>query len=45
MVTAVLAYIAASRRPKLPVYLVDFAVAKGPDEWKFPKEWFLPQSR
>jgi hypothetical protein len=26
------------------VYLVDFAVHKGLDAWKFPKEWFLPQS-
>ncbi|KAI8474465.1 MAG: FAE1/Type III polyketide synthase-like protein-domain-containing protein [Monoraphidium minutum] len=27
-----------------PTYLVDFAVHKGLEEWKFPKEWFLPHS-
>lgn len=27
-----------------PTYLIDFSVHKGLDEWKFPKEWFLPQS-
>lgn len=28
-----------------PTYLVDFVVHKGLDEWRFPKDWFLPQSR
>ncbi|KIZ01890.1 3-ketoacyl-CoA synthase 19 [Monoraphidium neglectum] len=27
-----------------PTYLVDFSVHKGQEEWKFPKEWFLPHS-
>ncbi|GBF92374.1 hypothetical protein Rsub_05576 [Raphidocelis subcapitata] len=31
--------------PAKPTYLIDFAVHKGLEEWKFPKDWFLPQSR
>ena len=28
-----------------PTYLVDFSVHRGRDDWKFPKEWFIPQSK
>lgn len=31
-------------RPSSPVYLVDFAVHKGLDEWKFSKDLFIPMS-
>jgi hypothetical protein len=31
-------------RPSFPVYLVDFAVHKGLDEWKFSKDLFIPMS-
>eukprot|EP00882_Tetradesmus_deserticola_P023715 GHRQ01025822.1.p1 GENE.GHRQ01025822.1~~GHRQ01025822.1.p1 ORF type:complete len:261 (+),score=32.01 GHRQ01025822.1:406-1188(+) len=31
-------------RPSCPVYLVDFAVHKGLDEWKFSKDLFIPMS-
>eukprot|EP00877_Chromochloris_zofingiensis_P008304 jgi/Chrzof1/3727/Cz13g06210.t1_LCKAS9 len=31
-------------RGRPPVYLVDFAVHKCPDSWKFPKSWFIPLS-
>lgn len=30
--------------PKSPVYLVDFAVHKGLEEWKFSKDLFIPMS-
>lgn len=30
--------------PKSSVYLVDFAVHKGLDEWKFSKDLFIPMS-
>lgn len=31
--------------PKMPVYLVDFSVHKGLDEWRFSKDMFIPLSR
>jgi hypothetical protein len=31
--------------PKMPVYLVDFSVHKGLEEWKFRKDMFVPLSR
>jgi hypothetical protein len=31
-------------RPSSRVYLVDFAVHKGLDEWKFSKDLFIPMS-
>lgn len=31
--------------PKMPVYLVDFSVHKGLDEWRFSKDMFVPLSR
>lgn len=31
--------------PKSPVYLVDFSVHKGLDEWRFSKDMFVPLSR
>lgn len=31
--------------PKSPVYLVDFSVHKGLEEWKFSKDMFIPLSR
>lgn len=31
--------------PKMPVYLVDFSVHKGLEEWKFSKDMFIPLSR
>lgn len=30
--------------PKSTVYLVDFAVHKGLDDWKFKKDLFIPMS-
>lgn len=30
--------------PKSAVYLIDFAVHKGLDEWKFHKDLFIPMS-
>jgi hypothetical protein len=30
--------------PAAPVYLVDFAVHKGLDSWKFSKDLFIPMS-
>ncbi len=30
--------------PKSQVYLVDFAVHKGLEEWKFHKDLFIPMS-
>ena len=31
--------------PKMPVYLVDFSVHKGLDEWRMSKDQFIPLSR
>jgi len=31
--------------PKMPVYLVDFSVHKGLEEWRFSKDMFIPLSR
>jgi hypothetical protein len=31
--------------PKSPVYLLDFSVHKGLEEWKFSKDMFIPLSR
>jgi hypothetical protein len=49
---AVLAVVAAAAvlknmyaLPKMPVYLVDFSVHKGLEEWKFRKDMFVPLSR
>ena len=32
------------KKPSETVYLVDFAVHKSLDEWRFPLSWFIPAS-
>lgn len=48
-VLAVVAFAAVLKNmyalPKSPVYLVDFSVHKGLEEWKFSKDMFIPLSR
>jgi hypothetical protein len=48
LVLAVMAVVAVLKNmyalPKMPVYLVDFSVHKGLDEWRFSKDMFVPLS-